>query len=246
MTEQPRSWTHWLIPLAKIAVIALLCWFIYRAFIEGNETLGAHTWHVEPIWLVVSGVLYLVGLLPSAIFWQRILVRTGQEVSVGDGVRAYYISQLGKYVPGKAWVILVRVAILPGHAPSRGAVALAATYETLTTMASGALMIGLTSHGGVTALVIGGLYQKAFRERGLAPENLSRSLEDSVTIVEPVLPWTVSAMFMAATLGVPTLCYLPWASFCWTGPIFSLAWAAAFKRTGMGLKRLSEPREDRT
>ena len=72
------------------------------------------------------------------------------------------------------------------------------------TMASGATMIALTSHGGVTALVIGGLFQSAYRERGLAPENLSRSLEDSVTITEPLMPWTVSAIFMATTLGVPT------------------------------------------
>lgn len=108
------------------------------------------------------------------------------------------------------------------------------------TMASGAAMIGLTSHGGVTALVVGGLYQDAYRKRGLAPVNLSRSLEDSVTIVEPLMPWTVSAVFMATTLGVPTLDYLPWASFCLTGPLFSLAYAAIQRWTHLGIKRLPE------
>lgn len=106
------------------------------------------------------------------------------------------------------------------------------------TMASGAIMIGLTSHGGVTALVIGGLFQNAYRERGLAPRNLSRSLEDSVTITEPLMPWTVSAIFMAATLGVPTMEYLPWAVFCYGGPIFSLFIAATYQRTGFGIKKL--------
>ena len=72
------------------------------------------------------------------------------------------------------------------------------------TLASGATMIALTSHGGVTALIVGGLFQDAYRERGLAPENLARSMEDSVTILEPLMPWTVSAIFMATTLGVPT------------------------------------------
>jgi NhaC family Na+:H+ antiporter len=103
------------------------------------------------------------------------------------------------------------------------------------TMASGATMIALTSHGGVTALVIGGLFQPAYRERGLAPENLSRSLEDSVTITEPLMPWTVSAIFMATTLGVPTLAYAPWAVFCYGGPIGSLLIAALYKRTGFGI-----------
>lgn len=106
------------------------------------------------------------------------------------------------------------------------------------TLVAGAVMISLTSHGGVTALLIGGLFQQAYRHQGLAPENLSRSLEDSVTLVEPLMPWTVSALFMATTLGVSTVDYLPWAVFCYAGPVFSLAWAATHRRFGWGLKRL--------
>ncbi len=108
------------------------------------------------------------------------------------------------------------------------------------TMAAGATMISLTSHGGVTALVVGGMFQDAYRRRRLAAVNLSRSLEDSVTIVEPLLPWTVSGIFMSTTLGVPTLELLPWAVFCYGGPVFSLLWAAGFDRTGLGLRRTEE------
>lgn len=104
------------------------------------------------------------------------------------------------------------------------------------TMAAGATMIAATSHGGVTGLVIGGLFQSAYRERGLAPENLSRSLEDSVTITEPLMPWTVSAVFMATTLGVATTAYAPWAVFCYGGPIFSLTIAALYRRTRFGIR----------
>lgn len=106
------------------------------------------------------------------------------------------------------------------------------------TMAAGSAMISLTSHGGVTALVVGEMFQEAYRRRGLAPQNLSRSLEDSVTIVEPLLPWTVSAIFMATTLGVPTLSYLPWAAFCFGGSFFSLLWAALYRRTGFAIHEL--------
>ncbi|ANM29615.1 hypothetical protein ABI59_08535 [Acidobacteria bacterium Mor1] len=105
------------------------------------------------------------------------------------------------------------------------------------TMAAGATMIGVTSHGGVTALVVGGLFRDAYRRQGLAPQNLSRSLEDSVTIVEPLMPWTVSAIFMATTLGVPTVRYLPWAAFCYGGPVCSLLLAAAYRRSGFGIRR---------
>jgi NhaC family Na+:H+ antiporter len=106
-------------------------------------------------------------------------------------------------------------------------------------MAAGAMMIALTSHGGVTGLVIGGLFQRAYRERGLAPENLGRSLEDSITITEPLMPWTVSAIFMATTTGVATIAYAPWAVFCYGGPMFSLMWAALYRKTGgFGIKPL--------
>jgi NhaC family Na+:H+ antiporter len=108
------------------------------------------------------------------------------------------------------------------------------------TMASGATMIGLTSHGGVTALIVGGLFRDAYREQGFAPQNLSRSIEDSVTIVEPLMPWTVSALYMATTLGVATIEYAPWALFCMTGPIFSLAIAAAWPMTGVGLPKIDD------
>ncbi|MEM1205845.1 MAG: Na+/H+ antiporter NhaC [Acidobacteriota bacterium] len=114
------------------------------------------------------------------------------------------------------------------------------------TMAAGATTIGLTSHGGVTALIVGGLFQKAYADRGLAPEALSRTLEDSVTLVEPLMPWTVSAVFMATTLGVATVELAPWAVFCWGGPLFSLALAATYDRLGFGLRRLADdpPRPD--
>jgi Na+:H+ antiporter, NhaC family len=103
------------------------------------------------------------------------------------------------------------------------------------TMATGATLIALTSHAGVTALVTGGLFQRAYADRGLAPENLSRSIEDSVTITEPLMPWTVSGVFMAGTLGVATLDYAPWAVFCYGGPVFSLLLASIHRITGKGI-----------
>ena len=95
------------------------------------------------------------------------------------------------------------------------------------TMAAGAIMVAMTSHGGVTALIVGGLFRRPFAERDLEPQYLSRTIEDSVTVTEPLMPWTVSGVFMASTLGVPTLALTPWAVFCWLGPVTSLA-AALF------------------
>lgn len=105
------------------------------------------------------------------------------------------------------------------------------------TMAAGFAMIALTSHAGVTMLVVGGLFQPAYDQRDLARVNLSRSMEDSVTLVEPLMPWTVSAVFMSTTLGVSTLDYLPWAVFNYGGPVFSLVVAGLYRWTGVGIRK---------
>ena len=129
-----------MIPVAKIIVFALLCWFIYYTFVSANEKLDAHTWHVEPQWLVVSGMLYLLGLLPAAVFWQRVLVATGQNVHLGESLRAYYISQLGKYVPGKWMVILLRRVSLHSSGLEETVVAASVFFETFTMLAVGAAL----------------------------------------------------------------------------------------------------------
>lgn len=105
------------------------------------------------------------------------------------------------------------------------------------TMAAGATLVSLTSHSGVTALIVGGLFQPAYAERGLANRNLSRTLEDSVTMTEALMPWTVSAIFFATTLGVSTADYAAWAVFNWCSPIASLVVAFIGSRTGFGIRR---------
>lgn len=73
------------------------------------------------------------------------------------------------------------------------------------------------------AIVMGArTYAQAFRERGYAPENLSRAVEDSATVTANLVPWNSGGAYQAATLGVATLAYLPFAFFCWLSPIVTL------------------------
>jgi len=95
---------------------------------------------LAPEWLAAGLLVYVVGLGFSALFWYWLLAALGEKPHFIATVRAYYIGHLGKYVPGKAWGLLLRTSLLApsGIRPAVGA--LTATYETLTTMASGALM----------------------------------------------------------------------------------------------------------
>lgn len=89
---------------------------------------------------------------------------------------------------------------------------------------AGCLALMLLSGSSYLAIVVvGELFAGEFRRRGLAPENLSRTLEDSATMVAPLIPWGVSGLFMARTLGVPTLEYLPYAAMNYLGFVLA-AW----------------------
>jgi uncharacterized membrane protein YbhN (UPF0104 family) len=90
-------------------------------------------------WLALSGLLYLLGLAFSALYWHRLLAHLGSPLPLGTALRAYYIGHLGKYVPGKAWALLLRAAYARGGGLGLGLGALTSFYEVITTMAAGAL-----------------------------------------------------------------------------------------------------------
>ena len=67
------------------------------------------------------------------------------------------------------------------------------------------------------------MYAQAYRDRGLHAKNLSRAVEDSATVTACLVPWNSGGAYQFATLGVPTLLYLPFAFFNWLSPLVSLA-----------------------
>jgi NhaC family Na+:H+ antiporter len=88
------------------------------------------------------------------------------------------------------------------------------------------LGINLTTGDQYIAIVLPGkMYRLAFKKRRLAPENLSRTLEDSATMTSVLIPWNTCGAYMAATLGVPTLIYLPFCLFNIISPFMSITYA---------------------
>lgn len=72
------------------------------------------------------------------------------------------------------------------------------------------------------AIVLPGrIYRSEYEKRGLAAVNLSRALEDAGTITSPLVPWNTCGAYMAATLGVATLDYLPYALFNLVNPVLA-------------------------
>lgn len=76
----------------------------------------------------------------------------------------------------------------------------------------------------LSLVVTGRMYKDAFTREGLEHKNLSRALEDSGTLTSALVPWNTCGAFMASTLGVSTLAYLPYAFLNWMVPLISLAY----------------------
>src|SRR5437868_1625670 len=131
----------WLAVRTALAVAIVVGVAQYFARILSDKALDRIPFVVRFEWLVPAGVLYLMAHCCWGSFWVRLL--HGQHICVSwyAGLRCYFVSQFGKYVPGKAWVILMRVGMLRHDAHAHPIpVAVTATYETLSSMAAGALL----------------------------------------------------------------------------------------------------------
>lgn len=78
------------------------------------------------------------------------------------------------------------------------------------------------------------VFRLEFQKRGLMPQNLSRAAADAGTVTSPLIPWNSCGAFMAVTLGVPTLLYLPYAIFNMASPILSTIYGI----TGFKIQRM--------
>lgn len=74
----------------------------------------------------------------------------------------------------------------------------------------------------LSILLAGRTFKPIYDQLGLHPKNLSRTLEDSGTVINPLVPWGVCGAFSTSMLGVATLAYLPFAIFCYTSLILTV------------------------
>ncbi|WP_153914628.1 Na+/H+ antiporter NhaC [Shewanella sp. TC10] len=83
----------------------------------------------------------------------------------------------------------------------------------------------ITADQYIAIVLPGRMLKMEYQKRKLAPVNLSRSLEDSATVTSPLIPWNTCGAFMASTLGVATIAYLPYAIFNLVCPFISASYA---------------------
>lgn len=88
------------------------------------------------------------------------------------------------------------------------------------------IFFNLTASDQYLAIVVPGrMFRKVYEDKGLAPQNLSRTLEDSGTVTSVLIPWNTCGAYMSGTLGVATFTYLPYCFFNLISPLMTLAFA---------------------
>ncbi|RXJ49731.1 Na+/H+ antiporter NhaC [Gelidibacter gilvus] len=101
------------------------------------------------------------------------------------------------------------------------------TFGLFASTVASCLALNLTASDQYLAIVVPGkMYAQAYKDKGLAPENLSRTLEDSGTVTSVLVPWNTCGAYHSGVLGVDTMHYAGYAVFNWLSPFMTLLFAA--------------------
>lgn len=228
---------HLLIPLVVVFALALKRFPAYPTILIG-ALLGA----VFAVLFQPDRVVALAGsdeltrpwaLLSGA--WKALA--TGYSAETGNEAVNELISRGGmSSMLNTVWLILCAMAF--GAVMEsvgllerliRGVLALArSTGSLITATIATALGCNLVAADQYMAIVLTGrLFKPEYEKRGLAPENLSRALEDGGTLTSPLVPWNTCGAYMAVTLGVSTIDYLPYVFFNLISPVLAAILAYA-------------------
>ena len=100
------------------------------------------------------------------------------------------------------------------------------TGSLIATTASTCLFFNLTTSDQYMSIVVPGrMFANTYKQKGLAPQNLSRTLEDSGTVTSVLIPWNSCGATQSAILSVASIAYLPYCFFNIISPIMTITYA---------------------
>jgi NhaC family Na+:H+ antiporter len=115
------------------------------------------------------------------------------------------------------------------------------TGSLITSTAASCVFFNITASDQYLAIVVPGkMFEKIYKERGLAPENLSRTLEDSGTVTSVLIPWNTCGAAQSNVLGVATFAYAPYCFFNIISPFMTVFFAFA----GIKIAKLKDRKDE--
>ena len=220
------------LPLALVLVLALLRWPPFVAIFLGALAGGILAVADAPERVAdFAGTGLPTGLALLKGVWATLT--SGYVSNTGEPAVDQLLSRGGMAsMLSTVWLILVALAfggfiekagvldrlIGPLIAAARSVGALVATL-----VGAAFATNALASDQYIAVVLPGRMFRPAFEARGLAPVVLSRTLGDSAAVTSPLIPWNSCGAYMAATLGVATTSYAPFAFFNLINPLVSIA-----------------------
>ena len=227
-------WGLFLIPLILIVLIIKKAPPLVALFL--GTILGAATafFFQKDLLLELSGASQLDRITAYQTLMDAITIST--QIPTNDPVLRELFSSGGMQgMLGTVWLIICAM-VFGGIMDAIGAlkkisVALLNwaqnTFQLFASTVASCLTINITASDQYLSLVIPGkMFQKAYQDRGLAPENLSRTLEDSGTVTSVLIPWNTCGAYQSGVLGVGVGEYFLYAVFNWLSPFMTLTFAA--------------------
>ena len=150
----------------------------------------------------MGALLYTAAMSCFAAYWRQAALGMGGRPGSLEVQRAYFASQLGKYIPGKAWVILIRCALLDNQTTTTPVIIASTFYETLAMMAAGSVLAL------VALLAVG----------NARPAMLALAAGLTAGLLLAVLPpvfgrlttWTARSFQKAGSVSIATITYATW------------------------------------
>jgi uncharacterized membrane protein YbhN (UPF0104 family) len=129
--------------IARVTILVLVTWGIWRTIQQARGEFAERDYSLASLhvgWMILAGIFYAMGLAPCWVFWHRTLRALRQSPHWRESLRAFWIGHLGKYVPGKALVVVLRAGIVKSERVDWAVAAASVFVETLTMMAVGAFV----------------------------------------------------------------------------------------------------------
>ncbi len=225
-----------------VVAVGLAVWALWSRWDEVVEAVQ----RLSPIWLVAAALATVANLVSVGVAWRALVVDLGASMPLGLTARVFFVGQIGKYVPGSLWPLVVQAELARRHVARRvtaattlvlillsGASALVVVLVTLPFAPSGdaatgirwAALLVLPVAAVLHPAVLGRLLDRGLRLLGREPLEQGTSMRGTaVATTWAIVAWGFAGLqvwLLAVPLGAPAT----WRTFALTTGSYALAWA---------------------
>jgi uncharacterized membrane protein YbhN (UPF0104 family) len=133
-----------------VALVGFAGWHLWRQWT--TAAAGDYQFDVRPVWLLFASLVVLGTYALLIETWRQVLRRLGARVPFGPAARVWFVSNLGKYVPGKIWQVTAMTVMIGKYGVPVAVSGASAIVMTIANVASGFAIILLTSTTAVREL----------------------------------------------------------------------------------------------